>query len=170
MNQKNILILIITIVTISVSFLYFFKKDNNVNNNSEGVMCTMDAKMCPDGSYVGRTGPKCEFQACPGDKTPITLKAKLGQKVSGLDVTLTPIEVKEDSRCPTDFQCIQAGTVKVLTKIESGMGTSEMVIELGKTITTEAENIKFVEVTPIQTSGKAISASSYQFVFEVSKR
>jgi Immunoglobulin-like domain of bacterial spore germination len=28
------------------------------------VMCTMDAKQCPDGSYVGRTGPKCEF-VCP---------------------------------------------------------------------------------------------------------
>ncbi len=31
-----------------------------------GVMCTMDAKLCPDGSYVGRTGPKCEFAPCPG--------------------------------------------------------------------------------------------------------
>ncbi|HEX7724788.1 MAG TPA: hypothetical protein VF438_03590 [Candidatus Paceibacterota bacterium] len=30
------------------------------------VVCTMEAKMCPDGSYVGRTGPKCEFSACPG--------------------------------------------------------------------------------------------------------
>lgn len=28
------------------------------------VICTMDAKMCPDGSYVGRTGPNCEF-VCP---------------------------------------------------------------------------------------------------------
>lgn len=27
--------------------------------------CTMDAKQCPDGSYVGRTGPKCEFTDCP---------------------------------------------------------------------------------------------------------
>lgn len=26
--------------------------------------CTMDAMQCPDGSYVGRTGPKCEF-VCP---------------------------------------------------------------------------------------------------------
>ncbi len=32
----------------------------------EGVVCTMDAKMCPDGSYVGRQGPNCEFAACPG--------------------------------------------------------------------------------------------------------
>jgi hypothetical protein len=30
-----------------------------------GVACTMEAKQCPDGSYVGRTGPKCEFAACP---------------------------------------------------------------------------------------------------------
>lgn len=30
-----------------------------------GVACTMEAKQCPDGSYVGRTGSKCEFKACP---------------------------------------------------------------------------------------------------------
>lgn len=27
--------------------------------------CTMEAKQCPDGSYVGRQGPNCEFAACP---------------------------------------------------------------------------------------------------------
>ena len=25
------------------------------------VACTADAMQCPDGSYVGRTGPNCEF-------------------------------------------------------------------------------------------------------------
>lgn len=35
------------------------------------VMCTMDAKMCPDGSYVGRIGPRCEFAACPDEDDPI---------------------------------------------------------------------------------------------------
>ncbi|MCK9360821.1 hypothetical protein M0Q28_01160 [Patescibacteria group bacterium] len=30
-----------------------------------GVVCTMEAKQCPDGSYVGRTGPRCEFAPCP---------------------------------------------------------------------------------------------------------
>ncbi len=29
------------------------------------VACTMDAKICPDGSAVGRSGPHCEFAACP---------------------------------------------------------------------------------------------------------
>jgi len=31
------------------------------------VACTMEAKMCPDGTYVGRTGPRCEFAPCPGN-------------------------------------------------------------------------------------------------------
>ena len=29
------------------------------------VACTADAKLCPDGSAVGRTGPNCEFAECP---------------------------------------------------------------------------------------------------------
>ena len=29
------------------------------------VACTMEAKICPDGSAVGRTGPNCEFSPCP---------------------------------------------------------------------------------------------------------
>jgi len=31
------------------------------------VYCTMEAKLCPDGSAVGRTGPNCEFAPCPGE-------------------------------------------------------------------------------------------------------
>ena len=30
----------------------------------EGVICTQDAKLCPNGQYVGRTGPNCQF-VCP---------------------------------------------------------------------------------------------------------
>lgn len=28
------------------------------------VACTMEARLCPDGSSVGRTGPRCEFASC----------------------------------------------------------------------------------------------------------
>lgn len=31
----------------------------------EGQACTMEAKICPDGTAVGREGPNCEFAACP---------------------------------------------------------------------------------------------------------
>ena len=33
--------------------------------DNKQVVCTQDAKLCPDGSYVGRVGPNCEFAACP---------------------------------------------------------------------------------------------------------
>ncbi len=33
----------------------------------EGTACTMEARLCPDGSYVGRSGPNCEFEKCPGE-------------------------------------------------------------------------------------------------------
>ena len=33
----------------------------------EPVFCTADAMQCPDGSYVGRQGPRCEFAPCPGN-------------------------------------------------------------------------------------------------------
>jgi hypothetical protein len=32
--------------------------------------CTTEAKVCPDGTAVGRTGPNCEFAPCPGGTDP----------------------------------------------------------------------------------------------------
>jgi hypothetical protein len=33
------------------------------------VACTTEAKLCPDGTAVGRSGPKCEFSTCPAAVT-----------------------------------------------------------------------------------------------------
>ena len=30
-------------------------------------VCTEEAKICPDGSAVGRTWPDCTFAKCPGE-------------------------------------------------------------------------------------------------------
>ena len=48
--------------------------------DSQPTACTMDARRCPDGSYVGRTGPKCEF-VCPATKNPIVGET---EKASGI--------------------------------------------------------------------------------------
>jgi hypothetical protein len=32
---------------------------------STGTACSSEAKQCPDGSFVSRTGPNCEFAPCP---------------------------------------------------------------------------------------------------------
>jgi hypothetical protein len=38
---------------------------NDVSPRPSDVACTMEARQCPDGSYVGRGGLNCEFAACP---------------------------------------------------------------------------------------------------------
>ncbi len=39
---------------------------SKISNRPKPVFCTQEAKLCPDGSYVGRTGPACGFASCPG--------------------------------------------------------------------------------------------------------
>ena len=45
------------------------------------VACTMEAKQCPDGSFVGRVGPDCAFAACPDSVFPI----RYGEDASKLE-------------------------------------------------------------------------------------
>ncbi len=92
------------------------------------------------------------------------------QKVSIQGVTLTPIEVAEDSRCPSDAQCIQAGTIKVRTRIESATSTTDKYLELGKAVTVGTDDITLTQVTPAPKIGQAIGSNLYRFTYEVKKR
>ncbi len=33
----------------------------------ESLVCTQEVKTCPDGSFVGKVGPECQFAPCPDD-------------------------------------------------------------------------------------------------------
>jgi len=46
-------------------FQSFRQRPIKNNNRNQPVACTMEAKLCPDGSYVGRTGLNCFFSPCP---------------------------------------------------------------------------------------------------------
>ncbi len=50
-----------------VSFAGYLNYSIWTLNQETPVACTMDAKLCPDGSYVGRVAPNCEFALCPGE-------------------------------------------------------------------------------------------------------
>lgn len=134
------------------------------------VACTMEVKECPDGSYVGRVAPSCAFAACPSDTAAQTVTVKMEEKVSVLGVTIRPTDVLEDSRCPADVQCIQAGTVRVNTSLTSGLGTAPQIFSLNTPITTETETITLVEVMPLTKAAESIEAEQYQFVFAIRKR
>jgi hypothetical protein len=44
---------------------YFYTQEKPKTTNSPSKACTEEARQCPDGSYVSRNGPNCEFSACP---------------------------------------------------------------------------------------------------------
>ncbi len=66
--------------------------------------CTLEAKICPDGSAVGRTGPHCEFSPCPisaATSSPI----KIDRSQSGVRGTITLGPTCPVQRIPPDPAC-----------------------------------------------------------------
>jgi len=64
-NKKLVVVLVIIVVLIlaAIGASAYYQWWQFLNNGGQRA-CTMEAKLCPDGSYVGRTGPNCEFAAC----------------------------------------------------------------------------------------------------------
>jgi len=53
---------VLVIGGVSYGSYYMWQKASDKSNQQA---CTQEAKLCSDGSSVGRTGPNCEFVACP---------------------------------------------------------------------------------------------------------
>lgn len=49
----------------STSFLVEKTSPSEKVRQDDSLACTMDAKICPDGTFVGRVAPYCQFAACP---------------------------------------------------------------------------------------------------------
>ena len=137
----------------------------------KNVACTSDAKLCPDGSAVGRTGPNCEFAPCPEIVVPVSnsLDLGIGQTGEVEGVSIMPLEVAEDSRCPLDVVCIQAGTVRL--KVEVAIGAEKYLENflLGHQTDIKSVQITLTEVTPAPNSKVTITPDQYKFLFTIYK-
>ncbi len=164
--SKKIFFFYISLIVIVLAGIVVVLNSEDINklNDEDVVACTMDAKMCPDGSYVGRSGPKCEFSPCPISQ--IENQVSINQKISIGEVSITPLKVISDSRCPKGVQCIWAGTVSVNIKLEKEGGIQETEVELGKPITFAGDMVSLVSVSPEKNS-KDIDSSDYRFTFSV---
>ncbi len=60
MKKTFIILIVLLIVLTGVWFVLRF-----LIGGEEPFTCIQDAKLCLDGSYVGRVGPDCEFALCP---------------------------------------------------------------------------------------------------------
>ena len=107
----------------------------------DDVACTLEAKQCPDGSYVGRVPPSCEFAPCPSAPvsetygTPISFSISSSKTLDdGLKMTLESID---DSRCKPGVQCVWAGELSAAFKVTIGEATQTL--RLGQTTAPTAE-------------------------------
>ncbi len=133
----------------------------------EEVFCTMEAKMCPDGSYVGRSGPSCEFAECPKVNPTETDTAKINQKIINKGVSITPLEVVSDSRCPSNVQCIWEGKLELRVGLENGQNFEQVNFELGETVIFSGHNVSLKSADPYPKEGKQIEEGDYKFTFLV---
>lgn len=133
------------------------------------VACTMEAKLCSDGSYVGRTGPNCEFTACPEVQIKEETTASLNQKILNGGVFITPLEVVSDSRCPVDVQCIWAGEVTLKIGLEKGDVSKEVTLKqlTGGVVIFEGNEVSLTGVTPENNTKKPLNKVDYKFTFKV---
>lgn len=104
-GQKYIFAIIVFLILAGGISGYFLYK--NQTNKPNGIVCTMDAKLCPDGSYVSRTGANCEFAECPAPLTSgIRGKVLLGPTC--------PVErIPPDPRCADKEYAITLGATSV---------------------------------------------------------
>ena len=131
-----------------------------------GIACTMEAKLCPDGSYALRSGPKCEFAECPSVNT-TTAKEGIGFGVNVSGAEITPLKVIEDSRCPIGAMCIQAGTVKLKTTLTLGASTEVAILTLNQFHTFANHQIELTNVLPAKFQHNIIKPEDYRFEFSV---
>jgi len=87
----------------------------------------MEAKICPDGSAVGRTGPNCEFAACPAAQA-TTSDTTSGSKGilpynSGVRGTVSLGPTCPVERIPPDPACADKPYATAITVYRTGAKT-----------------------------------------------
>ena len=87
-KNKIYLIFFLILIVFLIVFILIINR-----NQEKNIACTLEAKICSDGSFVGRTLPNCDFSLCPGEKEGILVSSpKAGQKIE------SPFLVKGQAR------------------------------------------------------------------------
>jgi hypothetical protein len=147
MNSKTVYFISFAIFTLGVLLgviaTYSYLTLSPVGPTGGGVACTMEAKICPDGSSVGRTGPNCEFAPCGTGAT--------GDGVSG------GIE-------PVDSAGGNTGTGTIIPDGDGGTGTAACTMDAkicpdGSAVGRIGPNCEFAECPILGAQGSQCSSN-----------
>ena len=88
--------IVIVLIIFSIAFLFGCEQ--------KPVACTEDARVCPDGSSVGRVAPDCEFEPCPGESAEAEFCVK--------EDTNEKLSLAEAKQIALNSDCADEGTLK----------------------------------------------------------
>ncbi|MCK4554028.1 hypothetical protein KAU19_03625 [Candidatus Parcubacteria bacterium] len=102
------------------SYFYWDEITDFLSSKDEnGVACAMDAKVCPDGSNVGRVPPDCEFVECP-----VVKEEKNNKKINIIGNYIDGIM----SMCAQNCNRYYIGSYEVVNRLQNVDGTNRQEI------------------------------------------
>jgi hypothetical protein len=91
------------------------------------------------------------------------------------NVTVTVLQVLEDSRCPADAMCIWQGNVKVLVEITVGTETQQATLTLGElldgdvtSVTIAGHTVELTQVEPYPLASQPTDPADYEVTLKIS--
>jgi len=177
-NAYYFFLVVVALALVSVFWIY---ARNIISKTATPVACTMEAKLCSDGSFVVRTGPDCRFAECPVSTTPsstlivpgyatdtVTIASGQTGELNGVEITVNSIGA--DSRCPVDVKCVWAGTLVVsVTLTDSARAEIRNLILNKPPYVFNGHQISIIAVTPERESTKDVKQDEYRITFRVVK-
>lgn len=103
----------------------------------------------------------------PNYSGPQTFRVGETKTIEGLSVT--PLKISEDSRCPSGVTCVWEGRVIASIKLNDGKTTKVGPMILGETVPFGDYSVTFTKVTPSKTQNKEIKDTDYRLTFLVKK-
>ncbi len=88
--------------------------------------------------------------------------AALNEIASLEGITVRPLAVIEDSRCPAQVQCVWAGRVRIRAIIG---GTDTRELSLGEPVAVSGGTVTLVDVRPGKRTPEAVASRDYRFTF-----
>lgn len=170
-------VFLLAILAAGGALLFFGDREQG----GEQIACTMEALMCPDGSYVGRSGPSCAFSACPAmpyvegtlEQNQNGFRLVFGAPQAGQEVSYAmPLEIKV-SNALADFVgkkvrvygSFTEGAVFAVDRLE-GLSSEESNPEAATLKVGESAYINGVRVTLVEIVSDSRCPADVQCIWE----
>lgn len=102
---------------------------------------------------------------------PIGPTASFGGTATIDGVSIRPLSIVEDSRCPTDVVCVWAGRLIILAEVEFRGGSESWrgPLTLGEPYSHGSETVTLVSASPGKLAAAPVRPSDYRFTFAVAR-